>query len=537
MKKSYLLASVLSIAILAGPAASGAHGRLANANSPGLRVQSMRQVLRLRPSEVDLATAALIISERWSDIVYGRRCLDELDDMASEIQARLREAKLRPNFRAIPIINNYLFRELGFRAVSEVDDPNDLFLHTVLDKRRGYCLSLSVLYLSIGERLGMPVHGVVVPGHFFVRYDDGRSRINVETVAGGSTPSDDYYIEKYNVPPGRRDGIYMKNLDKIQTLGCFFNNLGIVYSDVGNNDYALETLLLAVELNPVLSESRSSLGNAYLRAGRIADAIYQYEKALEINPNEAKTHNNLGNAYTERGWTNYAISEYLAAIELDPELPDARKNLARAYSSQKRYRQALSLLKEVVSRHPDDADCFGQMGNIYQRMGDCDRAVAQYQKAVDLNPAMVQAHCGLAQCYNELGMQKEEIEAYRTALSYQPDVLMALVNLGNVYFQEKQYDDALELYKKAAGVQPDDASIRYNIGAAYFNQGLYEEATDAYREAVALNPKLADAHYGLAVGLYNLGQYRQAWEHINAAKRLGANVTEEQLEAIKSKAR
>ena len=53
-------------------------------------------------------------------------------------------------------INKYLFEELNFRSVETADDPEDLFLHSVIDKKRGYCLSLSVLYLSIGERLGMP---------------------------------------------------------------------------------------------------------------------------------------------------------------------------------------------------------------------------------------------------------------------------------------------------------------------------------------------------------------------------------------------
>ncbi|MHC4759552.1 MAG: transglutaminase family protein, partial [Planctomycetota bacterium] len=36
-----------------------------------------------------------------------------------------------------------------------------MFLHTVMDKKQGYCLSLSILYLSIGERLGLPLYGVV----------------------------------------------------------------------------------------------------------------------------------------------------------------------------------------------------------------------------------------------------------------------------------------------------------------------------------------------------------------------------------------
>jgi len=175
------LSVIFCILVLSATCASGDGEPLANAGKEGLYAKSVEQVLRLAPEEVDLATAVLIISEQWSDIVEGRRYLRELDDMAFEVRRRIKSKGLRANFKAIPLINEYLFDELGFKAVKEASNPEDLFLHTVLDKRRGYCLSLSVLYLSIGERLGLPLYGVVVPGHFFVRYDDGRVRFNIET--------------------------------------------------------------------------------------------------------------------------------------------------------------------------------------------------------------------------------------------------------------------------------------------------------------------------------------------------------------------
>ena len=121
---------------------------LANDRKPGLYARSIEQVLRLRENEVDLATAALIVSEYWSDMVYGRRYLETLDDMALEIRERLRRRRLKTDYHAIPVINEYLFSELGFKSISEASNPHDLFLHTVLDKKAGYCLSLSILYLS-----------------------------------------------------------------------------------------------------------------------------------------------------------------------------------------------------------------------------------------------------------------------------------------------------------------------------------------------------------------------------------------------------
>ncbi len=269
MKKILLTTAVFLIAAQTGPIAFGS--RLANAGKAGLYVRSLDEVLRLQDDEVDLATATLIASEYWSDIVAGRRYLEQLDAMAQEIRSRLRQQRLQVNYRAIPVINQYLFDELGFKAIPHADDPNDLFLHSVMDRRQGYCLSLSVLYLSLAERLGLKVYGVVVPGHFFVRFDDGRTRFNIETTSGGATSTDEHYIEKFQVPTDRQT-IYMKNLTKRQTLGCFFNNLGTVYNDIGDTDTAMLALERAVAINPTLSESRANLGNIYLQKHRIEDA-------------------------------------------------------------------------------------------------------------------------------------------------------------------------------------------------------------------------------------------------------------------------
>jgi len=173
---------------------------LANANLEGLYVNSIEKVLDLQPEQIDLGTAALIVSESWSDMVSGTKYLQRLDDMAKEIRSRAHEKNLTMGPAVIPIINDYLFSELKFRAMDKATDPYDLFLHSVMDRKQGYCLSLSIVYLSIGERLGLPLYGVVVPGHFFVRYDDGKNRINIETTHNGNTPPDSYYIEQFKIP-------------------------------------------------------------------------------------------------------------------------------------------------------------------------------------------------------------------------------------------------------------------------------------------------------------------------------------------------
>lgn len=527
---------IVLVLFFAGAKCLGRYEPLANENKTGLYVRSIERILRLEADEVDLATAVLVISEQWNDNVLGRRYVSVIDDMAYEIRERLKAKRLRANHRAIPVINKYLFDELGFKSVKEASSPRDLFLHSVLDNKRGYCLSLSILYLSLAERLGLALYGVVVPGHFFVRYDDGRVRFNIETTSGGGSASDRHYINKFNVPRDK-DGIYMRNLDKMQTLGCFFNNLGNSYMDVGNIEQALVALERAVEINPLLAECRTNLGNVYLKKDRIEDAIYQYRAALQINPADSKTHNNLGNAYTKIGWLDEAISEYNESLELDPNFADVYANLSTVYCEKRMFDRAESVLKKAIAFQPENGSFYNQLGNVYSQMDRCEKAILQYKNALRLSRDLAEVHYGLGLCYNKLGLVDDEIRAYKKALSIKPGMIAALANLGNAYFAKVDYDAAIEQYKKAVQIKPDDGAIHYNLGAAYSNKADYKEAVAEFLRAVELEPKMADAHNGLAFAYYKLQEYELAEKYIKTAEQLGANVDEDLMAAIKDKLR
>lgn len=510
-------------------------GQLANAGKAGIYVKSLDQVLRLQEDDIDLATAVLIASEYWSDIVHGRRYLERLDAMALEIQRRLRQQGLPTDFRAIPVINDYLFNELGYRTISHANDPNDLFLHSVMDRRQGYCLSLSVLYLALAERLGLKVYGVVVPGHFFVRYDGGRVRFNIETTSNGASPPDDHYMTKFDVPDNVNDTIYMRNLTKRQTLGCFFNNLGNVYSDIGDTDTAQVALERAAMINPTLSESRANLGNIYLQKHRVNEAVQQYKAALRLNPKDPKTYNNLGNADAELGRLTDAANSYQQALDLDPNFTDAYRNLALVRTRQEKYREAISHLNQAAGIEPKDAQIYNQIGDVYYRMRDYKAAETQFHKALNLKPDLAEAYYGLGICYRDQGQSADEIQAYKAALAIKPDLLAALINLGNACFSQKDYDSAIQYYNQAVTIKPDDAWIYFNLGSAYSNLEDFEQATKAYVQAVTLDPKIGDAHHGLAYGYYKLQKYDLAWKHINVAKALGVKIADDQMQAIKSR--
>ena len=117
---------------------------------------------------INLARAALRFSQ---EIGYPglaiERYLQRLDDLADA-------ARLSMPFQESPVqqgvsLARYLFQESGFQGNSQkYNDPRNSYLNEVLDRKLGLPISLSVIFLAVAERLGLPADGIGLPGHFIV---------------------------------------------------------------------------------------------------------------------------------------------------------------------------------------------------------------------------------------------------------------------------------------------------------------------------------------------------------------------------------
>lgn len=93
--------------------------------------------------------------------------LQQLDDWAFTLAGRM---PLPWNtHRAIDALHELLFQELGFQGDRETyDDPRNALLPSVVQRRKGLPIALSVLWIDLARRLGFDAVGVGLPGHFIV---------------------------------------------------------------------------------------------------------------------------------------------------------------------------------------------------------------------------------------------------------------------------------------------------------------------------------------------------------------------------------
>ncbi|HLT57492.1 MAG: transglutaminase-like domain-containing protein [Limnochordales bacterium] len=128
---------------------------------------------------LDLETGAFLVAKyRYPevDMTPYRRWLDE--------QAAAVAANLDPDmsmYRTIGLLNMQLFEKAGLQGDDvRYYDPDNSCLNRVIDRKRGIPITLSVIYLLVGQRLGLPLQGVGLPGHFLVRYSDNEETIWID---------------------------------------------------------------------------------------------------------------------------------------------------------------------------------------------------------------------------------------------------------------------------------------------------------------------------------------------------------------------
>jgi len=124
--------------------------------------EAFTRLVRQPDGDIKLDEAALLIAAHDHDVDIGAR-LAELDDLAQDAPGD------------VAAMARFLFVERGY-AGNEVDygDPHNSYLDSVLRRRLGLPITLSVLLLEVARRRGVDLHGVGMPGHFLVGDDDGR---------------------------------------------------------------------------------------------------------------------------------------------------------------------------------------------------------------------------------------------------------------------------------------------------------------------------------------------------------------------------
>ncbi len=221
--------------------------------------------------EIPLDTVALLIA------AHGRPGLDlgvELERLDA-----LAEPCAAPTLDALVV---HLFGELGFAGDQrDYYDPANSYLDQVIDRRRGIPITLSVLALSVGRRLGVPLDGVGMPGHFLLRDRVDRD-LFVDPYHGGARldrAGSAALFTRIHGPGAPFDDAYLEPVGPLEITARMLANLRNVFVSRGDRLALTWVLRLRTFLPGSPAEDQVDLAAALASVGRFKDAASEYEGA------------------------------------------------------------------------------------------------------------------------------------------------------------------------------------------------------------------------------------------------------------------
>ena len=323
---------------------------------------------------------------------------------------------------------------------------------------------------------------------------------------------------------------------------------------------ALERQLVeAVRVAPDSFAAHHALGEFYLQAGRLADAIPHLERARDLDPTHETNGYNLAVAYfqTERldaardqarrmlavketgalfnllGDLDEAVGDHVAAAgdyqraaRLEPtedHLFDWGDNLLHLRA----HADAIAVFKAAIRRFPDSARLHVGLGIAQYAQGEHADAVVSFCRAADLEPADPRPYEFLGEMYGVSPDQSAEITRrlgrfVELQPANAPGHYYYAMNLWKGASGAADVDLAKveTLLRKAATLDATFVKPRLQLGILLSEQARWREAIVELKAAVALEPDLAQAHFRLATAYRRDGQPALADEELATFKRL-----------------
>ena len=224
--------------------------RFENRKLAGNKLTCEEDILKLAPEEIDSARALLI--SQGSDV-----------------------ARLEAILEMIEATTNFIFDEMGFRfppknsSTAEIDKFTAL--PSVVDGRKGVCLGVSILYLAIAQRLGIPLEVITPPGHIYVRYEGEGGPFNIETTARGVHLPDRAYLNL--------EYLSLQHRSIREVVGMAHMNEAAVHWQNEEYEKALSIYKKAIPYMPEDPLLHELMGYIYLLLGQEEEARSFFAKA------------------------------------------------------------------------------------------------------------------------------------------------------------------------------------------------------------------------------------------------------------------
>ena len=247
-----------------------------------------RELIERPDEQIDLAEAALLIAKNANQKLDVGRYLARIDQLADALCTRLPSPS--SDAERILALNRFLFEEQGFGPnLEDYYDLRNSFLNEVLERRVGIPISLSVVYMEVGRRIGLELRGVSFPGHFLVKCKLSEGTVILDPYGRGISLNLHDLQQRLR---GARGGEVSRAIvagmlvsaNKKEILGRMLHNLKAIYLERRDHDHALSVMEWLIALGPTDAAQVRERGLLYLQLECFRAALEDLQQYLTLAP-------------------------------------------------------------------------------------------------------------------------------------------------------------------------------------------------------------------------------------------------------------
>jgi regulator of sirC expression with transglutaminase-like and TPR domain len=243
-----------------------------------------RELVGLREDALDLGLGALLIARVEHPTLSLSHSLLRLDQLATASGV----ARVQDPLNALHRLREFLFEEEGFRGnADEYYDPRNSCLNDVLDRRLGIPITLSLVVMEVGRRVGLDVVGVGLPGHFVVRAQVGTEPVLLDPFDGGAVLTHERAASLVARALGRQVPLteaHFAPCGKRQVLTRMLMNLRGIYCRRAEWDKALAIFDRLLVLDDQCAPHVRDRGTVLAKLGHLHRAASDWERYLTVRP-------------------------------------------------------------------------------------------------------------------------------------------------------------------------------------------------------------------------------------------------------------
>jgi regulator of sirC expression with transglutaminase-like and TPR domain len=238
-------------------------------------LDTFSQLIARDDARIDLARACLMIAQDAYPALDVERYMGEIERMAIRLRSLL-----PPTVSAeerVVTLNQFLYEDLGYWGnTDDYYDPRNSYLNEVIERRTGIPITLSILYMELGRRIGLPLEGVSFPGHFLVRLRLRGGMLVLDPFSGGAPQSEAELRSRVKrvIPDGVADDLpaaelpldqFLEPATKRQILSRVLRNLKGIYRQSDKPERMLDVLNRMLVVTPDASAELRDRGYVYQR--------------------------------------------------------------------------------------------------------------------------------------------------------------------------------------------------------------------------------------------------------------------------------